>query len=533
MARTLGSEISHALKARGVTTIFGIPGVHNVELYRGIEEAGITHILARHEQGAGFMADGYARASGRPGVAYVITGPGLCNIMTPMGQAQSDSVPLLVISSCLRSEDLGQGKGRLHEMFDQQGAAETVCGWSATAPDAATAYRWIDRALAEFACARPGARHLQVPIDALEASADPAPAPRVMLPGGQPAPEAIAQTAALCAAASKPLLLVGGGAKGASEPLRKIAGQLGAASLSTFAGRGIFAADTPLHLGAMISRPGSKTLIEEADLVLVIGSELSETDFWRDDPGFAGKMIRVDIDPAMLAGQHRADLAIAADAAAFAEALAAVLPGQKDTGWDAARLQQLHASFRAEAEAVRPDVVPAVKALHAALPPETLIYSDMTQFAYTAKEILPADRPGLWHHPYGFGTLGYALPAAIGGKIARPDLPVVAIAGDYGFHYTMQELGVAVELGLSLPIVIWDNSRLGAIEDAMIASQIAPNAVEAHNPDFVTLARAFGAEAVTPPDLDAFAAALRDALTHPGPTLIHLTPACRAPHLCA
>ncbi|MFT5639897.1 MAG: 5-guanidino-2-oxopentanoate decarboxylase, partial [Paracoccaceae bacterium] len=102
--RPLGAQMSHALKARGVDVIFGIPGVHNIELYRGIEEAGITHVLTRHEQGAGFMADGYARATGKPGVAYVITGPGLCNIMTPMGQAYSDSVPMLVISSCLERE---------------------------------------------------------------------------------------------------------------------------------------------------------------------------------------------------------------------------------------------------------------------------------------------------------------------------------------------------------------------------------------------------------------------------------------------
>ena len=121
--RPLGAQISHMLKDRGVDVIFGIPGVHNQEMYRGIEEAGITHVLARHEQGAGFMADGYARATGKPGVAYVITGPGLCNIMTPMGQAYSDSVPMLVISSCLEQEELGMGRGRLHEMKNQEIAA--------------------------------------------------------------------------------------------------------------------------------------------------------------------------------------------------------------------------------------------------------------------------------------------------------------------------------------------------------------------------------------------------------------------------
>ncbi|MDG1069117.1 MAG: thiamine pyrophosphate-binding protein, partial [Sulfitobacter sp.] len=128
VTRPLGAQISHMLKARGVDVIFGIPGVHNQEMYRGIEEAGITHVLARHEQGAGFMADGYARASGKPGVAYVITGPGLCNVMTPMGQAYSDSVPVLVISSCL--DETAARRGQLHQMKDQEIAAGTVTDWS-------------------------------------------------------------------------------------------------------------------------------------------------------------------------------------------------------------------------------------------------------------------------------------------------------------------------------------------------------------------------------------------------------------------
>lgn len=168
--RPLGAQISHMLKDRGVTHVFGIPGVHNQELYRGIEEAGLVHVLARHEQGAGFMADGYARASGKPGVAYVITGPGLCNIMTPMGQAYSDSVPMLVISSCL--DETAARRGQLHQMLDQEGAARTVCDWSETARSAEAAYALIDRALIENT---PGRRtrpkSVVVPIALLEAQA--------------------------------------------------------------------------------------------------------------------------------------------------------------------------------------------------------------------------------------------------------------------------------------------------------------------------------------------------------------------------
>jgi len=158
------------------------------------------------------------------------------------------------------------------------------------------------------------------------------------------------------------------------------------------------------------------------------------------------------------------------------------------------------------------------------LPADTSFYSDMTQFAYVGKEVYNLNAPNLWHHPTGFGTLGYALPAAIGGKIGLKDAPVVAILGDYGFHYTMQELGVAVELGLSLPIILWDNGKLKEIEDSMLSAQIAPNAVVARNPDFCRLAEAFGAAAVRPANLSDLQAALGQALNTKGPTLIHVTP---------
>lgn len=148
----------------------------------------------------------------------------------------------------------------------------------------------------------------------------------------------------------------------------------------------------------------------------------------------------------------------------------------------------------------------------------------MTQFAYTAKDVWDMPAPNLWHHPYGFGTLGYAMPAAIGGKIGLGDAPVIAIAGDYGFQYTVQELGVAVELGLSLPIILWDNGKLKEIEDCMVNAQIAPNAVIAQNPDFCKLAEAWGALSAHPDTLDALQVAVKAALLADGPTLIYVTP---------
>ena len=281
--RTLGSELSHALKARGVDTIFGIPGVHNIEMYRGIEEAGIRHILARHEQGAGFMADGYARATGKPGVAYIISGPGLTNIMTPMGQAFSDSVPVLVVSSCLPPDS--QIPGQLHKMKDQTGAAATVCDWSVLAPDADAAYATIDRAFAEFSSQRKRAKHLTVPIDILGETAKAAPDFTPAVAGHKPEPDQIDDLAKRLTAARRPLFIFGGGAVTASDGARRVARASGAASFTSFAGRGIIGPEDPLHFGSYLMRPDSASVIGRADLVIAVGTELAEVDLGRDTLG--------------------------------------------------------------------------------------------------------------------------------------------------------------------------------------------------------------------------------------------------------
>lgn len=520
--RPLGAQISHMLHDRGVEVIFGIPGVHNQELYRGIEEAGLTHVLARHEQGAGFMADGYARATGKPGVAYVITGPGLCNIMTPLGQAQSDSVPVLAISSCL--DETADRKGQLHQMNDQEIAAGTVCDWSATAHSPASAYGLIDRAFEEFASSRPRVKHIQVPIAQLEAPAappPPAPTPSTRCRAGQ---AEISPILSRLDEVERPLFILGGGACGGDW--RVILSRLGAACFTTYAGRGCVGADYPLDFGSTLARPDSAEIIASADLVIAIGTELAEVDLWRADLGHTAPLIRIDLDPVCLADAQRAAVKIRADARDVAAALAsATADYAPKTGWSVEEVTATRSRWRAETAAERPGIAPICDALRDVLTPDTMIYSDMTQFAYVANEILPMQRPGHWHHPSGFGTLGYALPAGIGGAIGRPGLPTLVIIGDYGFHYTMAELGVAVELGLPLPILLWDNSKLKEIEDSMTHAQIAPNAVIARNPDFCRLAEAFGASAIAPKTLEQLQQAIRSAFSANGPTLIHVTPA--------
>lgn len=546
--RPLGAQISHMLKDRGVDVIFGIPGVHNQEMYRGIEEAGITHVLARHEQGAGFMADGYARATGKVGVAYVITGPGLCNIMTPMGQAYSDSVPMLVISSCL--DEVAATRGQLHQMKDQRAAAEAVCDWSEEARTPEAAYRLIDRAFFEYPTKRARPKHMQVPIAQLEAAAAPfqrwRPEPSGEKPKGFEVtrlPTAISSgtpfsvidmMARKLLHAERPLFVFGGGARtagGAGGPVEKILSMCRAAAFSTYAGRGVVPPDWDLSFGSALARPESAAVLDASDCVVFVGTDLAEVDLWRENVGHKPGVFHVNIDAEVLADAHPADYCLKDDALdvllrlhGALEKHATNVKKQPKSGWSADIIGGYRARWRAEIDAERPRIVPLCDALRDAVSPDTMIYSDMTQFAYVALEVWDMDRPGYWHHPYGFGTLGYATPAAIGGAVARPGQPTMAIIGDYGFHYTCQELGVAVELGLPLPIILWDNGKLKEIEDSMTRAQIAPNAVIARNPDFVNLAEAFGAKGVAPQTIEEMQAAVKEAFHADVPTLIYLTP---------
>lgn len=533
--RPLGAQLSAMLRDRGVDVIFGIPGVHNQELYRGIEEAGITHVLARHEQGAGFMADGYARATAGFGVCYLITGPGLLNALTPLGQSYSDGVSVLAIASCL--DDTVGHKGQLHQMRDQEGAAAAVCRWSETARDATTAYALVDRALSEFLRGDPRPKTINVPIKVLEGQAAPAePAPQGR--GRRtPSPADVADVVARLRAARKPLVIVGGGATDlatgrvgkAGTLMDDLRTALGCATICTFAGRGIVPPDAPLHYGPCLTRPGSAEVLAEADVVLALGTQLAEVDIWRDHPGHRpGTMIRVDLSDETLNTQASWALGIKADARTFVEAVLATWgQTQHSTDWQAGDVIARKARWRSEVDAEFPGVLPVMEALRAAMPGDAMIYSDMTLFAYAAKEVWDMTRPGHWHHPSGFGTLGYALPAAIGGAVARPGKPTCCIIGDYGVQYTIAELGTAVELGQPLPILLWDNGKLGAIEDSMVAAQIAPNAVIQRNPDFLALARAYGAEAVQPESLAEIAPALGAAFTAKVPTVVRLTPELR------
>jgi len=512
-----GEALVGLLEAYGVEIIFGIPGVHNVEMYRALPRSKIRHILVRHEQGAGFMADGYARATGKPGVCFTITGPGLLNILTPMGQAWSDSSNVLVVSSALDIADSAQGRGRLHEMLEQRGAAATVTSLAMRAYTPKDIRDGLARAFANFASARPRPAYMEIPLDLLKQPAGDGWTPRALPSFPPPSDALLAQAAKKLSAAKNPVILLGGGALHAGAAAIAIAEKLGAPILTTTAGKGAVRADHPLCLGYCLARQAGQSLLAKSDAILCAGSELSETDFWTSDFIIGNNLIRVDIDPASLTRPHAAEIAILGDARAALAGIAAELQVTR------VAKPPLNAATH-EDDPLRAMLRKVLNVIRDSLPEETVIASDMTQIAYAANEIFPIHRPRTWLHPAGFGTLGFALPAGIGAKFGVGATPVAVLIGDYGIQYTINELGTAAEHKLPLVILMWNNDALGAIRDDMVNKGIQPNAVTLKNPDFQALAKAYGCFAEKPATLKALAAAIKAALKADGPTLIEMTP---------
>ncbi len=525
--KSAGEALISLLKAYDVDTIFGIPGVHNVELYRGLKQSNIRHILPRHEQGAGFMADGYARATGKPGICFTITGPGLTNIMTPIGQAYSDSVPVLVISSTLDLKDLGQNAGRLHEMQNQRNAAATVTALAATATAPQNIPELVAKALSSFSAARPRPAYIEIPIDVLKMPAGEGWSSRPLPTKPQADSVAVREAATLLKSARRPILILGGGALNCTQPATQLAEQLNAIVLTTVAGKGVIPEDHPLNFGALLPNSDTHELLAKADVLVVAGSELSETDFWVERIHLPGKLIRIDLDPKALAGRYPATFALQADARLTLQAMVNELKKSSVSSEQVPQTDkaQLRDALQQKQSAAAQQLQPVIETLRNALPQDTIVASDMTLIAYQANEQFPVNQPRSWLHPVGFGTLGYALPAAIGAKFGAPNRPVAALLGDYGFQFTLPELGVAVEHKQPMPVLLWNNNRLGAIEADMVRKEIQPTAVTMRNPDFQMLAKAYGCGAEHPASLSELTQAVDKALNADGPTVIEMTPA--------
>ena len=466
--KTVGERLVEGLAARGVEVIFGIPGVHTVEMYRGLSGSPIRHVTARHEQGCAFMADGYARASGRPGVALVITGPGLTNALTAMGQAREDSVPVLVISGVNRRASLGRGLGLLHELPDQAAMVRPLCpSRQIASPEEVGAV--LDWAFATMATGRPGPVHIEVPTDVMPLPCDALPLPAPLPARPLASAGDVAQAAAALDRAARVVILAGGGMRGHGAALAALAERLDAPVVQTVNARGMMHGH-PLAVPASPSLDATRALIAGADQVLALGTEFGPTDYdMYVRGGFpdTSAMIRVDLCADQLA-RHPVALAIRAEAGAFVTALNAAVAAKRGDG--AARAEAARQAARAELgalDALMPPRLAMVEAIRAAVP-GALIVGDSTQPVYAANLYYDHDRPGGWFNAAtGFGALGFGPGAAVGAALACPGVPVICLIGDGGLQFSPGELRTAVDEKLPVTFVVWNNAAFNEIADAM------------------------------------------------------------------
>lgn len=499
---TCGELLVRLLERFGVEVVFGIPGVHTVELYRGLPATRIRHITPRHEQGAGFMADGYARVTGRPGVCFIITGPGMTNILTAMAQAYGDSVPMLVISSVNRVEQLALGGGRLHELPSQRNLTAGATAFSHTLMRPDELPDLLARAFAVFHSARPRPVHIEIPLDVITAPADHVRAGIGALPSPPAAaPEAIDRALAALQRARSPLMLVGGGAVGAAEEVRRLAEVLDAPTALTVNAKGLLPPGHPLSLGSFQSAAPVRELIASADVVLAIGTELGETDY--DNLAFdgglriGGTLIRIDIDPLQLHGNRIAECPVLSDARLALRALLERLSARERPGATpgSERCARALRATRADLPAFWQPQDRLLRYLQQTLP-EVIIVGDSTQPIYSGNLTYEANRPrSFFNSTTGYGTLGYGLPAAIGAKLAAPSRPVVALIGDGGLQFTLSELASAIEARTGIIVLLWNNYGYVEIKRYMQQRDIEPIGVDIYTPDFLTIARGFGCRA--------------------------------------
>lgn len=525
MSMTFGEAAMELLAAYEVDTVFGMAGTMTLELYRGIARTGIRHVQCRNEQGASLMADGYARATGKPGVCTIIGGPGVTNAATGIAQAYCDSQPMMVLSGATATETHGKGWGAIHELDDQQAITKGITGLSAMVRHPEEFPEWVARAYAIFRSARPRPVHLSLPRDILPMQVTTAWKARRTPSRPMPDPAYINEAAARLAQARHPLIFVGGGAVGTRASLADIAERIGAPVLSSNAGKGILPDSHPLSLGCSVLQEASRRALAEADVVLLVGSEIAAGDHFLSKLEITGVIIRIDIDPDELSSRYAAAIPIQADAgaalAALADALARPTPvATRAEGEE--RVRKILAANKAALTDLEKLHLRTWQILRAALPADTIIMGDMTQIVYTGCFAMPMDVERCWYYSGNYCALGVALPMAIGAKIGAAHRPVIAVAGDGGFMFTVNELATAAEERLALPVIVWNNDALNAIVEGMDLQKIPRIGVEPKSPDFLKLAESLGCHGCRPASADQLSQAVRAALAADRPTVIEI-----------
>ncbi|WP_422050778.1 5-guanidino-2-oxopentanoate decarboxylase [Shimia sp.] len=525
--KTVGVALVEMLEQLETEVVFGIPGAHTIELYRGLAASTIRHIMPRHEQGAGFMADGYARVSGKPGVCLLITGPGLTNALTAMAQAMQDSIPMLVITGVNPASSFGRGRGLLHELPDQQGLIRAMTPHSHSLRSAEELPGALRAAFDLFESARPGPVHIEIPTDLMAA-----PMPDYTLPPSsaqppQAEPSALQAAAELIAQAKTPLIFAGGGCKGAGNAVLSFSQQIDAPVISTANARADLG-QHPLHVPASASLPEVREIIAEADLVIGLGTEMGATDYdVYMDGGFPPlqRFIRADIDADRFTQEPVCEVALHGDITQTLIGLAPLLPPTADRGGNA-RTQALLAAATPPAGTPMAADLAILQAVTDALP-GCIIVGDSTQLVYSGNLFLPTTQTlgGWFNSATGYGTLGYAPPAAVGAALALPEAPVVCLVGDGGLQFSIAELAAATDAGTPVIFLVWNNAGYREIETYMADAEISPIGVDPSCPDLMQIAAAYGMKDLRATDLDGLTAALAQVRENRTPALIE----CIAP----
>jgi thiamine pyrophosphate-dependent acetolactate synthase large subunit-like protein len=513
------------LSAYDVDTVFGMAGTMTVELYRGMAIAGIRHVQCRNEQGASLMADGYARATGKPGVCTIIAGPGVTNAATGIAQAYCDSQPMLVLSGACATLTQGKGWGAIHELDDQASVTAGFTAFSAMIRYPEELPELIARAFAVFRGSRPRPVHLSLPRDVLPVPVDGNWKTRRAPSLPMPDPAAIEEAADRLAQARRPLILVGGGAVGTGKALTDIAEHLGAAVLSTNAGKGILPHSHPLSLGCSILQEASQQALADADVVLLVGSEVGAGDHFLPKLEISGEIIRIDIDPSELTAMYSAAVPIQADARAAMLALSSAFARRKPAtqrSQGEIRVREILARNAAKLSALEKLHVRVWETLRSVLPTDAIVMGDASQIVYTGCFAMPMEMERCWYYSGTYCSLGVAMPMAVGAKIGAPHRPVVAVAGDGGIMFTVNELATAAEERLALPVIVWNNDALKEIVDQMDRRQIPRIGVEPKSPDFMRLAESLGCHGVRAASVDHLAQSVRGALAADRPTVIEI-----------
>ena len=485
------------LVSEGVDTIFSLPGVQIMGIFDALYDARdrIRLIQTRHEQATTYMAYGYARATGRPGVALVVPGPGALNAAAGLGTAYAASAPVLLISGQIPSGALGKGQGQLHEVDDQLDAFRPITKWNHRVTGAEEISEVVHEAFHQLKTGRPRPVELEIPIDLVAGECN----AKILEPGNYPpltGNESDLEAAArLLAAARNPMILAGGGTviAEASRELLELATLIQAPVMTTPQGKGIIPEEHELAVGVNYAMVGpAQEVIPRSDVILAVGTRfLFRTLQIREDQ----KIIQIDVDPQVLGKNYPLEIAIEADAR---EATARLLHHLRDhssprAGGDESSKGYKQA-FREKLQQLAPEQVKIIAALREGLAEDAILVSGITNIGSWSHFAYPIRRPRTYITSSYFGTLGYAFPTALGAQAAFPDRQVVAVCGDGGFLYGVQELATAVKYGLNVVALVFNNDSYGASEWHQTHDHDGRYlGTKLLNPDFVRLAGSFGA----------------------------------------